>query len=165
VPHSLELQIAGESLFNDGIGVVAFIVMQKIAVSGQHASAARIDLNNLFHTSCCSVAGGTDLAANSPRFLKDLRHSAKYARSRFSASRPCFDPPAAITKSTTILARIPDRVICSQNASRSNASFSPSLNMKQTVLSLGPSIAGFTRLPVLIPRSLGGGDSVVVMAI
>ena len=44
VPHSLEVQIAGESLFNDGIGVVAFIVLKEIAVTGQHASAARIGL-------------------------------------------------------------------------------------------------------------------------
>jgi len=44
VPRSLEVQIAGESLFNDGIGVVAFIVLKEIAVTGQHASAAHIGL-------------------------------------------------------------------------------------------------------------------------
>lgn len=44
VPRKLEIQIAGESLFNDGIGVVAFIVMSEIVVEGAQASAAHIGM-------------------------------------------------------------------------------------------------------------------------
>jgi monovalent cation:H+ antiporter, CPA1 family len=43
VPKSLEIQIAGESLFNDGIGVVVFLVLYEIAVRGDQPSFAHID--------------------------------------------------------------------------------------------------------------------------
>ena len=42
VPHSLEIQIAGESLFNDGIGVVAFIVFYEIVTGEREASFGHI---------------------------------------------------------------------------------------------------------------------------
>jgi CPA1 family monovalent cation:H+ antiporter len=42
VPRSLEIKIAGESLFNDGIGVVAFILLSEIALSGQRISAGHV---------------------------------------------------------------------------------------------------------------------------
>ena len=56
-------------------------------------------------------------------------------------------------------------MICWQKAKRSNASFSPSLSMKQTVLSLGPSIAGFSRRPVFTPDSSFKSEAVAAMHI
>lgn len=42
VPHSLEIQIAGESLFNDGVGVVIFIVLSEIVLTGETVSAGHV---------------------------------------------------------------------------------------------------------------------------
>jgi monovalent cation:H+ antiporter, CPA1 family len=44
VPKSLEIQIAGESLFNDGVGVVVFIALREVVVAGHSPSAGHLGL-------------------------------------------------------------------------------------------------------------------------
>lgn len=50
IPKSLETKIAGESLFNDGVGVVVFLVLLEIVTGGQEVTASHVVLLFLTET-------------------------------------------------------------------------------------------------------------------